>query len=244
MEMIENGSLRDFVVRARNWGYPIPNRLLLRFFMCLVQFCIAMAWPPKGRRGARPRRERIPGNEEERNRKYQMRHNDMHLRNILIGDIDPNDGRHDDVPILKLIDFDRAQLFADPEGQDLGVKWNIFEIGTIMRSLITQNLPLPPNPLDVVITLEDGTQRTINSYGGDINTVGYPNLDPELGMIVIQCMTTTVEQVPNLEDLYETIRNLNATRTGAYYQNYPRWQHETNDAMKRIVQALIMDADN
>jgi hypothetical protein len=34
----------------------------------------------------------------------------------MIGDLRPNGGGHDNVPILKLIDFDQAHIVEDPQG--------------------------------------------------------------------------------------------------------------------------------
>ncbi|RYP40748.1 hypothetical protein DL768_010590 [Monosporascus sp. mg162] len=75
MEFIENGVLSDFIDKAgkaRDLDLmlcrSIPNRVLWRFFFCLVRACVGMAWPnqlndPDGEPVLEePRRDEEPGN--------------------------------------------------------------------------------------------------------------------------------------------------------------------------------------
>ncbi|KAI1632358.1 kinase-like domain-containing protein [Biscogniauxia mediterranea] len=241
MELLENGSLHDLVRRAN--GRQLPNRLLYRFFLCLIQFCIAMAWPPRGPREGPARRERIPADNFRRNNKYQIRHADMKLKNILIGSVDLNDDLHNVVPILKLIDFHRAQLFNHQGYDNLGVKWNIFDIGMVMRSLITGDTAMHPPAGEAIIPSPNGF-RVLQSFGADITPQAYPNLDPDLRATVIQCIPDHMDNIISLEDLYTRVSGLMRTRSSEFYSQYPTAHLETTRMMKYVLKSLIFDAEH
>ncbi|KAI0602726.1 kinase-like domain-containing protein [Biscogniauxia sp. FL1348] len=240
MELIENGSLLDLVKRAN--GRQLPNRLLFRFFLCLIQFCIAMAWPPRGSKEGPVRREKIPTDAFRRNNKYQLRHADMKLKNILIGSLDLNDDIHNVIPILKLIDFHRAQLFNHEGHDNLGVKWNIFDIGMVMHSLITGDTAMHPPVGEAIIPGPNGL-RVIQSFGADITPQAYPNLDPDLRTIVVQCIPDHMDNMISLEDLYAKVSGIIQTRSSEYYSQYATAHLETTRMMKYIIKSLIFDAD-
>ncbi|KAI5925772.1 hypothetical protein F4810DRAFT_708283 [Camillea tinctor] len=240
MELIENGNLLEFVQRAN--GRQLPNRLLSRFFLCLIQFCIAMAWPPRGPREGPVHRETIPESEAIRNNKHQLRHSDLILKNILIGSVDANDDIHATIPILKLVDFHRARIYDRVDQRNLGVNWNIFDIGLVMRSLVTGDTVMHPHAGEAVVPDPQGFRR-IQSFGADITPQAYPNLDPDLRVLIIQCIPDHMNNLPTLEDLYTRVNQIVQTRSSEYYSNYATGPLETDRMLRNIVRSLIFDAD-
>ncbi|KAI8633924.1 kinase-like domain-containing protein [Xylariaceae sp. FL1651] len=241
-EWVENGTLSDFVRRAQQWDRELPNRLLLKFFMCLVRFCIAMAWPPRKGIGATPQREKIPEDASQRQRKHQLRHGDMHCSNVMIDRLIPDDGAHEVIPILKLIDFDQAHVIEGPSGYNIGVKQNIYDIGSVMRTLISRDLiMLSPPPAPVVRTTR-GVSRTFYSCGADLTSERYPNLDPDLAALVKWCMAANPLERPSIELLHSELKALVKIATPARYRNYPnRGLYESNGRIRWTVQQLILD---
>ncbi|KAI1332718.1 hypothetical protein F5Y16DRAFT_123661 [Xylariaceae sp. FL0255] len=243
-EWVPHGPLAAFRDRAIASGRSLPNRLLLRFFLCLLKFCIAMAWPPRGARGATPRTEKVPTSPIERALQTQFRHADMHLNNILIGALDASE--HSNVPILKLIDFDRAHDVSGPLGHDLGVKWNIHDIGRIMRILIALRPGVafggaPVGGKDMMLRI-NGINRVTNTKASDLTWPNYPDLDPDLASLVMWCMATDEADRPTIIELNASLTNLIADATPDKYATYPSGgKYETDDEIKKLVQEIVLN---
>ncbi|KAI2625040.1 kinase-like domain-containing protein [Hypoxylon sp. NC1633] len=240
MEYVQHGSLGDFIARRREWGHELPNRVLSRLFMCLVRFCIAMAYPPRYPRGAVAMEERIPRHRAEREDKYQLVHSDLHPWNILFGDIMSHRWEHDLTPIMKLIDFERAGVMVDRRGENLGVKTNIFNVGLTMRSIITGHIDMYPPASPVTIRVR-GADQVINSHASFSNRQ-YPNLDEDIETLVIQCCAVDPNQRPTLERLSERVRREVETKNADYYRDFHRGRYESDHRVKDLIQRLILDA--
>ncbi|CAJ2504394.1 Uu.00g117880.m01.CDS01 [Anthostomella pinea] len=144
MEWIENGSLDRLITRIRRQGLEIlPNRILWRFIMCLIRMCIAMAWPPPRPAGDNPQPvlEHVNPNIDPSG----LVQDDFHPGNIMLGSLedDPGEPEHSLVPILKLIDFGISKELAPLDPKDKALTRNIFDIGTIMASLVLLRKDLP-----------------------------------------------------------------------------------------------------
>ncbi|KAI0174877.1 hypothetical protein BJ166DRAFT_157752 [Pestalotiopsis sp. NC0098] len=108
MEWIPNGTLRNFVdqVKAAEEIKFLPNRLLWRFFLCLIRSNIGLQWPPGKPPGGAPVLENVG---TEANRRTIL-HQDIHMSNIMVDDFHPNvDREHDIFPALKMIDLGSAE---------------------------------------------------------------------------------------------------------------------------------------
>ncbi|RYP75252.1 hypothetical protein DL769_003863 [Monosporascus sp. CRB-8-3] len=143
MEYAENGMLQDFIDRhLALYQRPFPNRLMWRFFMCLVRSSLEMAYYDRGvdlsatSLGTLP--SMAPG---------PFAHLDMKGENIVIGDLLPElqNPEHVISPILKLIDFGGSEDVVDPEArrQRIGAQFaptgselNIFDIATVMLYIL------------------------------------------------------------------------------------------------------------
>ncbi|TRX97028.1 hypothetical protein FHL15_001822 [Xylaria flabelliformis] len=237
-EWIESGTLRDFIDRSKSMDRPLPNRLLLEFFKCLLCFCVAMAWPPNGGMGAPHREEKMPTDYQQRTKKEQIVHADMHCSN---GSLNPEGGGHGLVPILKLIDFDHAYRETRPLGLNPGVTTNIRDIGQVMRAIITRNLSMRPLEGEVTVTI-GGIRRTFITQGADLSDGQYGNLDPQIAGLVQWCLANTSNR-PSLELLDLSLTDLMRRATPNRYADYSHGKYESDNEIRNLVQKLILDAN-
>ncbi|KAI3322000.1 kinase-like protein [Xylariaceae sp. AK1471] len=114
LELLENGDLADFMIRVREHGEQVPNRVLWRFCLCLVRMCIGLAFPPS----MFPELGNVPGPiketvpEEGQDLPMRIVHFDFDPRNVFVGKV-LGEGDHKITPILKLGDFGLAKHIAD-----------------------------------------------------------------------------------------------------------------------------------
>ncbi|OTB00564.1 hypothetical protein M426DRAFT_267461 [Hypoxylon sp. CI-4A] len=143
-EYIKNNTVGNLMERLVAWeAMPVPNRLLYRFFVCLVRACIGMAFPD--REYAQNEVETFQDGWREKGM-TQIMHGDMDPDNFMVGELSPPIWEHELAPAIKLIDFGMASIHLDLEHRDLGVSENIFGIGRIMRVFVTGNLEMDLDP--------------------------------------------------------------------------------------------------
>ncbi|KAH6647395.1 hypothetical protein BKA67DRAFT_694461 [Truncatella angustata] len=235
LEWIENGTVRDFIGRVIDAGLAtLPNRVLWRFFLCLLRMTIAMAWPPAQPAYMRQRLEHVgdrpPGN---------MTHNDMHTLNIMVGAEDPSSGEyeHDIIPQLKLIDFGYATE-EPPRSDHDPVKDNIFQVGGVMAELITlqsQEVIDLPTEEAVSFTLQGGgeTFRTMamSILPDDQGQDPVPCLDSSLRTAIASCLAVQHELRPTVNTLTHIAKEAIKLRDAEWYAR-PESGHP-NPAMER-----------
>ncbi|KAI0095741.1 hypothetical protein F4776DRAFT_669652 [Hypoxylon sp. NC0597] len=253
VEFLENGTLGQFLRRAKATGEVLPNRVLWSIFLCLVRACIGMAYPPQGP----PVRM-----EETRDEKpTAIAHQDMHLGNAVFGEIEEPpfetaDGviyEHEHVPILKLIDFGLGRELslssAEPDelddvsydedlnleqyraksgGRNIGVDTNILDMGVLMGELIWLN----------EIAYENNLRRKFR------DPKFRPHLDPDLRLLVQRCIAVNPRNRPRLDEFMALIN------AGAFNKNAADYGEEgqpggpeSDDMVRYIVSTYILDAD-
>ncbi|OTA94900.1 hypothetical protein M434DRAFT_29440 [Hypoxylon sp. CO27-5] len=234
MEWLEHGTIGNFITKARSAGFArLPNRLLWRFFLCLIRGCIAMAWPPN-------RDDGVVGIEEiQRTTPSKLVHNDIHAENVLLAE-PPLDGEHTISPILKLIDFGVAGEWSWGEGSASAVQSNIWEIGKVMVCLIRLRVPgnVNNNGGHYFRMVDGGPQ--IETDGKEIlplNGQGAPcpNLDLLLGRLVCACLATNHVNRPNLEELSTIVVDAVHTRGAGFYGNITEEQDDTIPSLWRQI---------
>ncbi|RYP92319.1 hypothetical protein DL770_001521 [Monosporascus sp. CRB-9-2] len=239
MEFIENGVLSDFIDKAgkaRDLDLmlcrSIPNRVLWRFFFCLVRACVGMAWPnqfndPDGEPVLEePRRDEEPGN---------FTHTDLSIENVMLGNFIRNELEHDTAPILKVIDFGLDRRFRTQSGAlDMnGVPTNLRDVGQIMINIIL---------LETYPTSPDGSSRSYSKISGDDEYYydtdasailpddegknPFPYLDPDLRDKICECMAVDEEDRPDLVRLFDYVKDKVLSR-GAEYWFERRHQYDT-----------------
>ncbi|KAK6833465.1 hypothetical protein PG987_008159 [Apiospora arundinis] len=108
MEYLENGSFGAFLQRCITAQVRLPNRVLWCIILCLIRANVAMTWPPRGKELDPEKLETV----SQRTAPTPYAHNDLHLENIMFGNMDPDVAEHSMFPRLKLIDFVAADLRA------------------------------------------------------------------------------------------------------------------------------------
>ncbi|KAK7745731.1 RNA-splicing factor [Diatrype stigma] len=103
-EFMQNGTLDEFFNRVMDSEEEIPNRILWSIFLCHTT--------DVGSGGEVPiETEFVPDGEDPIN----LVHRDMHMGNVMIGELDPGEDEHKLCPIVKLIDFGSATVLPlDP----------------------------------------------------------------------------------------------------------------------------------
>lgn len=113
LELLENGDLSNFITKVRERNETVPNRILWRFFLCLVRMCIGLAYPPdkieEYNDQPGPITETVP--DRLKNNPSRIVHFDMDPKNIFVGDFVGEE--HKLTPLLKLGDFGLATKIED-----------------------------------------------------------------------------------------------------------------------------------
>ncbi|KAI0113325.1 kinase-like domain-containing protein [Daldinia grandis] len=239
LEWLSCGALSDFIVRARKKVNRLPNRLLWRFFLCLIRACIAMADPPN-RTDEKVEKERVLGDLPEGG----ISHGDLHNGNVVLGD-PPDDFEHTITPILKVIDFGNAGEWTWIDSTGTTTHSNLWDIGKLMIGLIT--LDERPHVVNVglgaVALLERGIILTTDAekiLPLDDPGAPYPLLDPLLGRLVCWCLATEPEDRPTLWDIGNQVGFAVGSKLEAAYPNRPE---EGNDDISQLWKRIIFDAD-
>ncbi|KAI1798566.1 hypothetical protein F4811DRAFT_569683 [Daldinia bambusicola] len=253
IEYLENGTLCDFVTKYMElYEEPLANRILWRFFLCLIRSCIAMAYPPGGQ--GYNLTETVPPNRRAR----RIRHGDMHDENVMFGALSSgNDVEHNLTPILKLIDFGEALEFSEtPENVYRGEKENVFSIGLLMVELIsldrTESMNLMSGEGDWVgdyqarpnqppMRVAPGFLLPDPNLPGNSN---YPHVDQDLFGLVMACTAVDARNRPPLAELERQAVHAVRTRNHQYYQNkngnlaLP----ESDESIKGIIADILFNA--
>ncbi|KAI1649340.1 kinase-like domain-containing protein [Daldinia loculata] len=239
MEWLPGGSMADFIVKARKKVDRLPNRLLWRFFLCLIRACIAMADPPN-RSDGKVERERVLGELPEEG----VSHSDLHNGNVVLGE-PPEDFEHTITPILKVIDFGNAGEWAWIEFTGTTTHSNLWDVGKLMVSLITLDerpyivnvglgeVTLPER--GIILTTDAEKILPLEEPGAP-----YPLLDPLLGRLICWCLATEPSDRPSLWDIGNQVGFAVGSKLAAAYPNRPE---EDNDYISQLWRRIVFEAD-
>ncbi|KAI1455459.1 hypothetical protein F4805DRAFT_476654 [Annulohypoxylon moriforme] len=238
LEWLPNGTLERFVQRARAAGFTrLPNRLLWRFFLCLIRGLCAINWP-RGREDAHVETE-IPRPNEPGSK---LTHNDLHDGNILMGDF--SSGEHNMTPLLKIIDYGlMGEEYFATDAEEQAVRVNVHEMGQRMMELMVVDDQFELT-LDFAMMFHQGQWiQTLSSAvtprePGMANPV--PGVDDLMVTIVGLCMATDEYRhfKPNLTDLTDWITTAIRERDQEFYGGY---DSESNESIKQLCQDLILE---
>ncbi|KAI1774329.1 kinase-like domain-containing protein [Hypoxylon cercidicola] len=234
LEWIPNGMLFDFITKARVKGLTrIPNRLLWRFFLCLVRAACGMAWPRNRHDGIAETEFPMQGVEPS-----GYSHNDLHSGNVVLGDF-LADGDHVITPILKLIDFGLA-------GSDFPIKDstlnNLGETGLLMCQLITLNVELELDNDHIEI---DNLGKKFYTRAAPILPSGngkprpFPWLDDRLAFLIALCMPAQESEPPTLQELTSHLQYAIRERDAAFYGD----PIESDAAVHEYCRRVMFDAE-
>ncbi|KAI8623720.1 hypothetical protein F5Y19DRAFT_468348 [Xylariaceae sp. FL1651] len=230
LEYLENGSLLRLRQRKYELNVEIPNRLLWRWYFCLVRACIGFAYPAGAPEGAPPVLERIPA---VRAPLRGIVHGDIAARNLVIGDRDPSLDEHQLVPQLKMIDFGRMH---EDENKRLAVLENIFRVSMEIINLIL-GWQREMTILDTVIA--NGIRTCATDILSHAGVVRFPYLDPELRDLLIEATAVDPNFRPSLREMDRRVRN-GMSKPPDLYPG--RALEESNYAIETLLQQLTYDA--
>ncbi|RYP37440.1 hypothetical protein DL767_002913 [Monosporascus sp. MG133] len=215
MEYAENGMLQDFIDRhLALYQKPFPNRLMWRFFMCLVRSALEMAYYDRGVDLSATTLGNLPSMAP-----GPLAHLDMKGENIVIGDLLPELQRPEHVvsPILKLIDFGGAEDVVDPEARQerigaqfapTGSELNIFDIGTVMLYILLHEAEgdyRVPEATEITVGaatfLSFGTVLSGRRHELVSNGVDEPLID-----LICRCLAQDPQDRPGLIELAALVR--------------------------------------
>ncbi|KAI0438127.1 hypothetical protein F4803DRAFT_570026 [Xylaria telfairii] len=248
LEWLENGTVKKFVDRATELGIQFPNRLLWRFFLCLVRMCIAMGWPAEEPDEEDPQ----PVTEVARGRpKGGLIHGDMHDQNIMFGNFIPNDPdmEHEITPILKLIDLGGMRMVDDNRAAMRGaVHENLFDIGIIMVQFVTLSSDTargiyPSESLATKFKLSPNSDELMTNANVILPTENfnpYPNLESALRGLICSCLATNPENRPSVSGLANVVTTCIRNRDAQFYADRG-FEGESDDDIRSILQQLIFD---
>ncbi|KAI0112363.1 hypothetical protein F4776DRAFT_674303 [Hypoxylon sp. NC0597] len=191
LEWVANGTIGDFILKAQAHKVQrLPNRLLWRFFLCLIRACCGMAWP-RNRQDDLQELE-IPPPTDPNNPPAAILHGDFHTGNILLGDFEIG-GEHAITPILKVIDFGLSDTNSSANGRAAGIATIIWEVGKVMMKLVTLDIDCEEAPPTDPVTI-DYLGQNVQTRANPILPpfIGapwpYPWLDQDLGTLIGMCM--------------------------------------------------------
>ncbi|KAI1458272.1 kinase-like protein [Annulohypoxylon moriforme] len=234
LEWIPNGTLEHFMNNAMDLGIEqLPNRLLWRFFFCLLRACNAMAWPSNGVSEQAEEPKNVPPSTFE--------HNDLHRGNVLFGDF-LADQEHGFSPIMRIIDFGLAGQWAWANGGSHGVPGNLWDIGILMVKLITMD------PYAKVKRPGEGEPYLFDFQGERLPTQAHTILEARDGgeslqwldfaiiLLVARCLATDPARRPTLNQLYTMVTyGINKDHT-----RYPGVDLEQDDRIKKLCQEILL----
>ncbi|KAI1340192.1 hypothetical protein F5Y15DRAFT_423202 [Xylariaceae sp. FL0016] len=256
IEYLENGSLLRLIRRLiSKRKEPIPNRVLWAIYLCAVRACIALACPKRLNPGTFSVLEQLPP-ESVPLPQRDLVHGDLHVGNLMFGDIDARLAEHTLMPVMKLIDFGITYV------RDQAVQINLFDVTQAVYRLIvrqpsfdchssergkyknieTHAYWLSESPSTADLGLETIAQgeiglETVKNFDGHIRR----NLDPELRDIICRSMAVKSQDRPTLSQVLERAVNGVATKTAASYTLNE--VSETDDDVRAFVQQMILDPD-
>ncbi|KAI2631818.1 hypothetical protein GGR54DRAFT_581123 [Hypoxylon sp. NC1633] len=235
LEWLPNGTVYSFIHKARQAGLVrLPNRLLWRFFLCLVRSCCGMAWPSNRRDGQMEVESPKPGVLP-----LGLSHNDIHSGNVLLGDFIENDLDHQMSPILKLIDFGIATdtITEDIEASRLS---NLAAVGKVMVMLMTLHTTVDQTPAVVSIFNQtwftEANAIVPQTPGGPLPI---PELDDWMVLLVAMCMAMDRSRIPTLESLFTDVHTAVVQRTAEHYGNSV---DESDDTVFSICRRVMFNA--
>ncbi|KAK8008626.1 hypothetical protein PG991_011177 [Apiospora marii] len=246
MERLENGTLEQFITRAKGRSAPLPNRLIWRLLMCFIRMHIALSWPTSYAAG-NIKLETIEGDYPS----YILYNSDIHSQNVMFGHFSSDDLlEHEITPILKMIDLGGVEKRATPTVY----AWNAaiqkllaflpqvssqlpYRLGSRAMSYSLTDMHLFPKELEPLLFAGRDPDMTLK-YDPRLDLDLYRVIDPSMGSVNLDPMSLHyMEQVAT-----EAIR----TRTAEWYRNnMPRSNlDETDEAAIRLVRELILEPSN
>ncbi|XXH03410.1 hypothetical protein Hte_009812 [Hypoxylon texense] len=267
LEWIGNGSLRDFVMRAKFYYEFLPNRLLWRFFLCLMLGNLAFQVE-----GGYPEHDFTPSlklidfgdardlNDDEEVADYLKEWYDRSYRYAMMQQgiqvpARDNDGdvKMSDIGIKQLgeDDLDFARPDREPMGDDRGMMKNIYDVGKVMLELALLDRTLPLRTKRMHIRYGYGGQGPLFSttavelFTPD-STTGQernPGLDPALRLLIGLCLAEDPRNRPPLHLMERYLETEIVLKSFEFYNPTGTGDLTESDInIRNIIQRTVLDA--
>ncbi|RYP61308.1 hypothetical protein DL770_009817 [Monosporascus sp. CRB-9-2] len=246
MEYAENGMLQDLIDRhLALYQRPFPNRLMWRFFMCLVRSALEMAYYDRGADLSATTLGNLPSMAP-----GPLAHLDMKGENIVIGDLLPELQHPEHVisPILKLIDFGGAEDVVDPEARQerigaqfapTGSELNIFDIATVMLYILLHEAEgdyRVPEATEITVGA-----ATFLSFGTVLSArrqeLVSNGVDEPLINLICRCLAQDPQNRPGLIELAALVHERVINRAPGDAPG------ELDDAVRQLLHDLLLNAN-
>ncbi|KAI1104412.1 hypothetical protein F4804DRAFT_307215 [Jackrogersella minutella] len=243
LEYAENGALKTLSERhvEQYDNELLPNRLLWRFFMCLVRGCIEMAYYDAKLNGQPVDLKTASFETLDLIEPGPLAHQDLGTHNILVGATALDESlEHNATPILKIIDFGEAGEI-DPASEYFhrtGSQLNVGDICRVMVFLILQ-YDVSYHSEDRINLIIDG--RTFETIGGQLYELHDDLVSDGLDVDLLNLLYRGMSMDNNVQlGLIELARIVHERVTNRGDNGVER---ETDEAIRQRIFTLIHDAD-
>ncbi|KAI0411314.1 hypothetical protein F5X98DRAFT_380902 [Xylaria grammica] len=224
LEYLDGGDSTWFFGRMKDNGVRPPNRILWSMFLCLIRACIGMAFPIGASIFQESILEEVPTSGAPTN----IRHNDIHPRNVMLASGDHID-EHGMGTLFKIIDFGASD---NREGFSAGSADNIREISQFMLYFITM---IPS------VIFRPGIYRGEQTAAGVILHTPpaenpYPWLDPQLAGLLAECQYYDASKRPGLEQLLARAKFAVLNKVP---ESFPEPEYETDEYIRDFHQRSV-----
>ncbi|KAI1817327.1 hypothetical protein GGS20DRAFT_62269 [Poronia punctata] len=232
LEYLPNGSLDRMYKKMNEQDPPVvlPNRLLWRFLLCLLRACVALAYPSDGPRGARPMLEDPADRARTALLGGPVLHNDLHMGNIMLGDVNPAVIEDALTPQLKIIDMGLATQAQDVNES---LEKNVYAVLEAIILLINPEADGQYCNWNGIVT----GASDILPFSADMDM--FPHLDPDFVNLMALSMAHDYAQRPSIANMVrEAHRGVMKTA-----RQFPGREAEESDAaIERLLGRLLFDA--
>ncbi|KAI0599730.1 hypothetical protein F4775DRAFT_599935 [Biscogniauxia sp. FL1348] len=240
LEYIPNGTAFDMTERMIENNDGMPSRFLWRVFLCLVRQCIAMAFPPRKEwRDPLEREQIIPGQEM-----YDMIQCSNHLKNVMFGDIQPEDLEHRLCPTVKLIDFGRGARTGSsgPTGDKYASSVNLLAAAEIIAQMVFFERPADSRP-PVLYRYTDRDNRPRELYTiASRDIYECTSIDLELRDLMCRCYASDSKDSPDLQEALEICEWQVRYKTAGNVQANIPVDCESDAEIRSKIQLYILNA--
>ncbi|KAI0391774.1 hypothetical protein F5Y17DRAFT_460541 [Xylariaceae sp. FL0594] len=251
LEYLPNGPLSELIdgVRFGPYNEPprepkffLPNRLLWRILACLVRACLGLGWPPN----APPGKKAVIERPRKRDPTHPpIQHRDIHARNIVFGDFDPEVEERTLRPLGEVHEFTAGEYgklntTAIPKSCEFVAVINPYEepeevFRTYKGIKTTATAIVPPGPPR---SRRRAAPAPAQPPQEPVDPV--PFLDEDLRMLLVRQLAQDRRLRPSIAEMYElTDEGLAKT-----VEDYPgREQEESDDAIREILDRLMLNPE-
>ncbi|KAI3326009.1 hypothetical protein HD806DRAFT_520716 [Xylariaceae sp. AK1471] len=240
LEYLEGGNVNRLITRMNLRVILTPNRLIWAIYLS-IRACIAMRFPNAVPDRGRTALEEIPQGRQP----STLSHYDIHILNVMFGNLEPNVLEHSLIPIMKLIDFSQAQ---EMENSLAATQLNLLQYTDVIYRIIVRD---NENPTDLLFenrppkfykgirtyAVKLADDRDIPHVYADRHVTA---LDDDLRELICLSMAWDPLRRPTISTCLRRCADAVANKTADSFAG--KETNETDEYIQRCVQRVIYDA--